>query len=127
MQKNAIQIINKTSYTEHTNPLFIRNRLLKFKDLVDYNTAIIALKAKKNLLPPCLQKFFVVRETKYNLRGTNKFNKPFARINDKAFCVSVKGINLWNDLENELKTSTSLRIFKKLYKIKIINKYKAEA
>ena len=127
IQKKAIRIINKTYYTAHTPPLFIKNNLLKFIDLVDYNTAIFTYKAHKNGLPPCLQKLFVIRETKYNLRGTNKFNKHFARINDKAFCLSVKGINLWNDLDNELKSCTSLNKFKKMYKNKIINRYKAEA
>jgi len=33
--KRAIRIIHKTAYREPTNPLFIKLKILKFKDLID--------------------------------------------------------------------------------------------
>ena len=125
LQKKAIRIINQTGYLAHTNPLFIKNNLLKLEDLIKLNTLIIAFKAKHKQLPDAIQKLFEFRETKYNLRGINKYRKHFARTETKAHCISVKSVNQWNDLEDELKTCTSLNLFKKMFKRKTINTYKA--
>ncbi len=51
------------------------------------------------------------------------FKKVRARTNAKSRCLSVKGVNLWNKGDKELKVCNSLCKFKKMYKIKMINDY----
>ncbi len=41
----------------------------------------------------------------------------------KSRCLSVKGVNLWNKCDKELKVCNSLCQFKKMYKNKVINNY----
>lgn len=47
------------------------------------------------------------------------------RTNVKYRCVSVLGVKLWNGLNDELKLCSSLLMFKKTLKCKIIDAYNA--
>lgn len=58
LQKRALRIIHKVGFLEHTHNLFTQSKLLKFDDLVKYNTSIVLYKAFNKLLPPNLQRFF---------------------------------------------------------------------
>ena len=123
LQKKAIRIINKTDYLAATNPLFICKNTLKFEDLVNLNTAVFMYKVNKEMLPPCIQELFKVRETQYNLRGTCVLERKGARTNMQSRCISVKGVDLWNSLDNELKLCTSIKKIK-MFKTKVFNRYK---
>ena len=57
------------------------------------------------------------------MRGLFIFKTVNVRTNVKKRCVSVLGVQLWNGLSNELKLSSSLFMFKKILKRKIINDY----
>lgn len=124
LQKKAIRIATQSDYHAPSNPLFIKLNTLKFQEIVELNTAIVMYKAHNHLLPCCIQELFRPRESRYNLRGIAIYEKTHARVNIKGRCVSVRGVNLWNSLEKELKNCVSLNSFKKMYKIKKINKYK---
>ena len=125
LQKKAIRIISKSEYLAPTNTLFIKEQILKLEDLVNLNIAKIMFKAHHNNLPPCMQRLFKARETQYQLRGTHIFEGVTARINTKDRCLSVRGVRLWNSLDNELKTCKSITKFKNMYKNRMINKYRA--
>nr|XP_049577520.1 centrosomal protein of 44 kDa isoform X1 [Syngnathus scovelli]XP_049577521.1 centrosomal protein of 44 kDa isoform X1 [Syngnathus scovelli] len=67
LQKRAIRTIHKVNYLEHTNPLFIQSKLLKFTDIVSYQTAIIMYRPKAKQLPENIQNLFRNREGGYKL------------------------------------------------------------
>ena len=71
-----------------------------------------------------MQKLFRARETQYQLRGTHIFKGTTPKTNTKERCLSVRGVQIWNSLDKELKMCTSITKFKKMYKTRIINKYK---
>ena len=123
LQKKAIRIVNMSDYYAPTNPLFAQNRTLKFQDIVNLNSISIMYKAYNKLLPRCMQELFEPRESNYQLRGTAMFKSAKARTNTKLRCISVLGVKMWNSLENELKLSSSIHKFKKLYKEKVIDSY----
>ena len=85
LQKRAIRTIHKVSYLEHTNPLFIQSKLLKFTDIVSYQTAIIMYKAKNRQLPENIQNVFRNREGGYRLRGKHNFK----RLNRRTIYICV--------------------------------------
>uniref|UniRef100_A0A3P8T4U6 Reverse transcriptase domain-containing protein n=1 Tax=Amphiprion percula TaxID=161767 RepID=A0A3P8T4U6_AMPPE len=62
LQKRVIRIINKASYCETTNKLFIESRTLKFLDIVYLRTLEILFRVKNKSLPTCIQQFFKLRE-----------------------------------------------------------------
>ena len=123
LQKKAIRIVNLSDYYAPTNPLFIDNCTLKFQDIVNLNTTSIIYKAYNKSLPGCMQELFKPREGKYDLRGTAIFKKTKVRTNAMGRCISVIGVNLWNQLDNELKLANSIKTYKKIYKAKVIDTY----
>lgn len=126
LQKRAIRIINRADYRDSTNTFFINLQTLKFNDLVDYKTAQIMYKVNNNMLPDGVQRMFQTRTSRYELRGTYVYTKAKVRTNVKQRCISIKGVNQWNNLELEIKLCNTLNRFKKLFKNNIINKYKTE-
>ncbi len=51
------------------------------------------------------------------------FKKVRARTNAKSRCLSVKGVNLWNKCDKELKLRNSLCQFKQMYTNNVIKNY----
>jgi len=47
-----------------------------------------------------------------------------AKSNTKRRCLSVKGVDLWNSLLIQLKSSRTINGFKKRYKLNIMEKYR---
>ena len=80
-------------------------------------------KVHNKILPTCMQELFKKRESQYALRGTFIYEKGSANSNIKGRCLSVRGVNLWNGLENDLKTSKTINSFKRIFKNKVLNKY----
>ena len=58
LQKRAIRYVHKVSYLDHTNLLFLKSKLIKFSDLVVFQTLQLVFKAKIKLLPINIQKLF---------------------------------------------------------------------
>ena len=115
-QKKVIRVINKVNKFYHTNELFLKLKLLKFRDLVDYKIAAIMFKASKCSLPCNVQKLFAKVETGYTLRSKGNFTKMHIRTAKKAQCISVYGVNLFNKLNDSIKNAKNLSIFKRLFK-----------
>ena len=127
LQKRAIRIINKKSYLEPTNPLFIESGILKFVDMVYLKTLEILFSARNGSLPMGLQGLFKLREGEYNLRGVCIFKTQHkARTNVKMRCASFLGVKLWNKLSDGMKLCTSRGRFKRAVKSKIIQSYSFE-
>ena len=83
-------------------------------------------KARNNLLPKNIRGMFTEREGGYNLRGELNFRKHKVRTTMKSMCISNCGVTLWNSLEQEMKQSTNINLFKKRYKKLFINRYMEE-
>ncbi len=126
LQKKAMQLINKVGYNHPTNQSFINANELKFKEVVDFKTAQLMFKINNNLLLDCIQKMFNLRQSHYNLRGMCIYSKSKIRTNIKLRCTTVTAVNLWNTLENNLKTCSTITSFKTILKNKMINSYRLE-
>ena len=123
LQKRAIRIINKATYREPSNQLFIKVKALKFKDLVDIKTAQIMYKAHQNILPNNIQILFQKKDNHYYFRGNCMFSQPPVRTDTKNHCVSVKGVKLWNGFKEELKYCETWNKFKYMFKTDIMITY----
>lgn len=126
LQKRAIRIIHKTAYREPTNPLFIKLKILKFKDLIDYKIIQIVFRAHNNQLPRNIQELFQLRENTYNFRGISMFSRPQIRTNTKLHCIPTQGVILWNSSNNDLKLCKNLLQLKYMFKKRILDGYELE-
>lgn len=97
--------------------------MLKLEDLFYLIAAVIMYKAYSKSLPFAMKELFEPRESKYEVRGTAIFKNKYARTKANDRCISVTGVNIWNKLDNDLKLSTSIKIFKRTYKAKMIESY----
>ena len=105
LQKKALRIIHKVGYLEHTHPLFVQSNIMKFTDIVKYQTAQVMYKAKNYKLPNNIQRLFNERQLRYKLRGKANFDRLRFRSNRKGFCISICGVRQWNTLRVDIKQS----------------------
>ena len=118
LQKKIVRIINSGGFNDHTNELFLMSKIIKFHDLVKFKTATIMYKAKNKFLPANIQHLFDTKEhLNYNLRGKNKFSTKYARTKTKTMCVSVVGVKIWNNIDNNIAEAESLQKFKKCIRV----------
>ena len=106
LQKRAVRIIHRVGYLEHTNPLFLQSKLLKFTDIGSYQTAITMYRARNHLLPLNIQNLFSEREGGHNLRREFTFKIQMSNSTMKSFRISITGVKLWNNLSEVHKRST---------------------
>ena len=58
LQKKCIRLMNSASYNDHTNPLFLENRLLKLNDIIVLNQLLLANLFNNKVLPDDLKFLF---------------------------------------------------------------------
>ena len=127
LQKRFMRVVHGVGYRDHTNLLFHKSRALKIDDLVKLNVLTIMYKAFNSSLPENLQKLFAKKTYKDNVvttRQLNKFKPPACRTTLKSMCISVRGVKLWNTLDENLITrSKSLINFKVCIKKLLLEAY----
>ena len=124
LQKRAIRIISGVSFLEHTSPLFKNFKLLKFFDLVHFQTYLIMYKAFHFELPINLQNMFIIdKSIYYDTRSKFNFKLRYVRTKLKSMCVSVLGVKLWNALDDKVKSIQKFFLFKKTVKNDYFIKY----
>jgi hypothetical protein len=89
-QKKVIRLISNEYRIAHTNPLFLKHKLLKFDDIVQLKTAIVMFKAKNNMLPSNLQNLFSLgMNSKRETRQHHGFKQKYVRTKIKSMCISL--------------------------------------
>ena len=58
LQKRAITLIDNSKAMSHSDPLFLKYKILKINDLVDFNQALFMYKYTNKLLPTSFKKHF---------------------------------------------------------------------
>ena len=125
-QKRAIRTICRVKKCTHTNELFLKLKLLKFQDIIDLKVAMIMYKARNGCLPTNVQKYFTITDSQYNMRQKGNFQKCHIRTTKKSHCISVYGVNLYNNLGVEMKCAKSIYRFKAQYKKKVFKVYSSQ-
>src|ERR1700733_11428786 len=117
LQKRIIRIINESSYYAHTQPMFLKLKLLILDKLTSYQTCLFIYKSLNNLLPLEFTKMFnyVSDFHSYNTRNQLSLRSEFARTNYRRFSIFCHGPNVWNKLPPDLTLSINYNTFKKSY------------
>ena len=101
LQKKCIRIMNSVSYIDHTNPLFIDNRLLKFNDIILMNQLLLAYQYNNNILPDDLQYLFLhassVHDHNTRVSNTNFFVPSISSTNYGTFSLKHMVPYSWNE------------------------------
>ena len=120
LQKRAVRCIINAKYNAHTDPIFAKLGILKFKDLLDLNQICFVHKFISNKLPPSFDDFFVKLPNfnrNLSLSLTSVRNKKMRNFPSYAMPL------IWNSLPLQTKRITSINTLKKNYAASLISKY----
>ena len=124
--KKALRIITFSKFQEPSSPLFQFFSILKLVDLISLHTLIFMYQYHNQLLPSTFDNFFtpVAQIHSYNTRSAARqtYYLPSIRTNYGKFNVRFLGPQLWNSLEDNIKTF-SLQRFKNHLKNEYLSKY----
>ena len=122
-QKKAVRLISHAKFLAHTKPLFNNLSIMNIFEFSDYNIATFMYLCYNNFIPKNLSMKFCLNADIhfYNTRGSFNFHLPKIRTSVAKNCISFKGPQIWNALPSHIKLSPSLNVFKRRYKLSLIN------
>lgn len=125
LQKRCVRVVCNKGRLEHTNDLFLKLGILKFKEIVKCKSLILMFKAYNSFLPVCLQTFFAIGNTNLcvTTRQSHKFRTRYTRTTMKSQSATIVGAKLWNSLPSKLTQIKNIHNFKKSIKQHFLNEY----
>ena len=125
LKKKAIRCINNLYYNAHTEPLFIRNKILKLDDLYKFELSTFMFDCINGKLPTPILEFFISNAT-IHAHHTRQRNVPhvtqtFGTISERA--GTHKGPKTWTEIPQTIRLHQNKNIFSRLLKIDYITKY----
>ena len=119
LQKKVIRLTTFSGYYDHTNPVFIQLKIIKFKDLVYLQNAIFVYNFYSSKLPQTFDKYFILVDQRhnYNTRHASRssYLLPKIRTNYGKFNIRFVGAKVWNLIDEDIK-NFSLSKFKDHFK-----------
>ena len=116
LQKRALRIITKSSFLEHTHPLFKSARILKFFDQVKLEIGSFMFKNNAN---PMFERLM----HNYNTRFRNRLIPPLHELSLLERCIKYNGPKIWNSIPDSIQNKANIRIFRATYKKYILSQY----
>ena len=101
LQKRAVRLITFSNFIKHSNPLFIRLNIIKFCDIVKFQTAIFMYDYHHGNLPEVFDTFFSRVNRRHNGSGV----------------LAGKSYTIFHIMDNSYTIFTSYTIFQKTYTI----------
>ena len=130
-QKRAVRIIQKQNYLAHTEPIFKDLHILKLKQIINKSILLFMFKYKNSLLPVACENLVDINNktndvnsqnlNRYNLRHSEDFKIPRFRTNLRQKSIKIIGAKQWQQIDSEIKTITSLSLFKTKLHEKLLN------
>ena len=114
LQNMGCRIIRKVGKYDHITPHLIELHWLRIRECIVYKVCVLMFKCINGLAPQYLSETIIHAHAR-NLRSSTFNHLPTVRCNtaiaqNSAF--SSTGPRLWNMLPNDIKTSSSLDVFK---------------
>ena len=118
LQKKAVRIISKSHGLSPSSPLFKKLRLLSIYDLVTLNTLIFMFNVHAKVIPDKYCNMFILNSNvhTYNTRQCKNYHQPNVRSTSGLNSLAYKGIKKWNQLPENIRSSTTKSRFKTLCK-----------
>lgn len=108
-QKKLLRVITFTHRYAHTDPLFKELKLLKFHDIITFQT--VSFVHKSLYFSQIVSDFQRLGSTR-NTRYPNNLVIPLCRTSHAKRCLSSRGASLWNLLPEEMKNIAPKSLFK---------------
>lgn len=119
-QKKLIRIMFHKQRYDHTNPLFSKNKILKFHDIIHLQTCLFVFKAIFIHQVDCGFRYI---SHSIDTRRTNDLRLPLYRTSHAQQSVTFRGAKVWNKLQEDFKHTMSLNSFSYKIKAELFRKY----
>jgi hypothetical protein len=117
-KKQLGKLMTFSYYNDHTNPLFLKLKILRLEDLVYLHTALFMFDFHSGNLPATFQHFFqpVNQRHNYNaiLAAKSTYYLPKARTNYGLLNIKYVGVNIWNSVDEILKNLSRDKFIKSI-------------
>ena len=118
IQKKILRNLYNSKYNAHTDPIYSCLKILKFEDILQYNSITLMYKYVNSLLPDSFSDIFGQVNQRSRCIKTEKVRYKCLEIFPKAFLPKI-----WNFIPMNLKYSTSLKELQRCAKSNFINVY----
>ena len=126
IQKRVIRIINNKNYRHHTDPLFKANQILKITDLYKCHVSSFMYDFTHHFLPGSFERYIVV-DTGNNYTITTRHHhhifKTRPRTTFSSKLPNHNFVNIWNEIDENLKLCSSKVMFKQLLRKRYTDVY----
>ena len=114
----VLRMITNSPWNTHAPPIFIKLGILTVFNINKLQTAFFMYMVMNNLVPSFFVKMFTVNSAIYNYDTLQKNNLlvPSYRTTVRKHSVSVCGVNMWNDIPEQVKEFKTCNQFKLKYK-----------
>ena len=121
LQKKAVRLITNSHYLTPSSPLFVKCNILPLTELIKLNTCIFMFNYHKGILPESFAHMFKTNSAihSYPTRQSKDLHIPFSRLSFVCHSTRFVGVNEWNSLNQDIKSSTTLTRFKRLCKLSL--------
>ena len=124
LQKKAVRIISKTSYFEHTEPLFFNLKLLSVDDIYKFSCIKFIYQCYNSNTYTYFRKRLRKNSEfhRYETSSGDLLRLPNGRFKRFKNSFMENGIRLWNKLPSKTKTAPSIDVLKSQTKDLIFKK-----
>ena len=109
-QKKAVRIMCFKNSRETAKPLFTSKNILPFHENLQLQAGKVLWRAANDCLCPTLNPLFNMRDDE------SSFHLPHRRLDVSQNSITYSGVKFWNAIPADIRSSTSLNIFKNKYK-----------
>ena len=115
LQKRAIRTINKVPYLDHTNPLFLSNKILKLQDIYKFTVSTYMYENHSRMTLNSTHSF--------STRNRSHLVPPYERLTVTQQSIFYQGSKIWNSIPNHIQQLPTLSQFKSSLKRHLISQY----
>ena len=122
LQNQLLKVLSSKKFRHSTDKLHNEFEILKVQDMVNQEILTFAFKYFANSLPPVFDNYY---ETLANTHGLNtRHGSNLRKVSHKtktgALSIKIHGAELWNKLDNNLKSIPHVKSFRYRYKTSIL-------
>ena len=114
-QKRTVRTIKNAGYRDHTDPLFKDLKLLKIKDIYNFQLGCHMYHARA--------RGQYATQTNYQTRDTNRALSVRHRITTSQHAISYAGPAFWNSLPSDIRSINNFKRFRNSLKEHLLDKY----
>ena len=122
VQKRAVRLVGNLSFRAHCKPAFKKYNILTIDDIVKLDNCKLYYRVANDLCAKPLARFFKGGQMKYVTCNSNMAvpRHSLSIINRSFLCSSHRD---WLNVDDNIKTSDNVKIFRKKIKMKIVSAY----